>query len=96
MRGYIRKAEKYYMKEDCIEDVESNVICWNGEKIKINELRKSIHQLIKDCEILLYNELLYIYSNRLGAQVNVVSLKKDVRVKARGYWFRQNPKNQLD
>jgi hypothetical protein len=93
MRGYIRKAEKYYMKEGCIEDVESNVIRWNGEEIKIDELRKSIHQLIKDCEVLLYDELLYIYPDRLGAQVNVSSLKEDIRVRARGYWFRQNPKN---
>jgi hypothetical protein len=67
MRGYIRKAEKYHMKKGCIKDVESNVIRWNGEKIKINELRKSIHQLIKDCEVLLYDELLYIHPDRLGA-----------------------------
>jgi hypothetical protein len=43
--------------------------------------------------VLLYDELLYIYLDRLGAQVNVASLKEDVRVRARGYWFRQNPKN---
>jgi hypothetical protein len=28
--------------------------------------------------------------------VNVASLKEDVRVRARDYWFRQNLKNQLD
>jgi hypothetical protein len=46
--------------------------------------------------VLLYDELLYIHPDRLDAQVNVASLKEDVRVRARGYWFRQNPKNQLD
>ena len=85
MRGYIRKAEKYYMKEGCIKNVKSNIIRWNGEEIKINELRKSIYQLIKDCEVLLYDELLYIYLDRLGAQVNVASLKEDVRVRTRDY-----------
>ena len=35
--------------------------------------------------MLLYNELLYIYSDRLGAQVNVASFKKNVKIRARDY-----------
>jgi hypothetical protein len=46
--------------------------------------------------MLLYDELLYIHPDRLSAQVNVTSLKKDVKIRTRDYWFRQNPKNQLD
>ena len=46
MRAYIRKCEKYYIKEGCIKDVEPNIIRYAGEEIKISELRKSIHYLI--------------------------------------------------
>jgi hypothetical protein len=85
MRAYIRKCEKYHVKEGCIEDVEPNVIRYAGEEIKISELRKSIHQLINDCEVLLYDKLLYIHPNGLSAQVNIGSLKKNTKIRARGY-----------
>ena len=96
MRAYIRKCEKYHMKEGCIKDVDEDTIRYDGEEIKISEFRKSLHHLISECEDLLYNQILYIHPDELSEQVNVTSLQDRTNEKSRDYSFRNHPSNQLD
>ena len=95
-RAYARRMNARRIRGHHIEEVNDDLIRFDGEDIRISEWKRLFHHLINECEALLYNQLLFIHPNELSAQINLDALHDDIHERSHDWWFQNWHANRLD